>query len=80
MIMHTKRAIVFHGAKYVDPNYISRLGYIGRSQGCPAVSSREATPIINTIKEGTCLFIYSANAILPTSFSNFKLGERFYDN
>jgi hypothetical protein len=57
-----ERAIVFHGAKYVDPNYISRLGYIGRSQGCPAVSSKEATPIINTIKKGTCLFIYSANA------------------
>jgi hypothetical protein len=57
-----ERAIVFHGAKYVDPNYISRLGYIGRSQGCPAVSPREATPIINTIKEGSCLFIYSPNA------------------
>jgi hypothetical protein len=55
-------AIVLHGAKYVDPSYISRLGYIGRSQGCPAVSSNEATPIINAIKEGTCLFIYSANA------------------
>jgi hypothetical protein len=56
------RAIVLHGAEYVDPNYASRLGYIGRSQGCPAVSPKEATPIINTIKEGTCLFIYSPNA------------------
>ena len=55
------RAIVMHGADYVNPDYIPKLGYIGRSQGCPAVSSREATPIINTIKEGTCLFIYSPN-------------------
>jgi hypothetical protein len=56
-----QRAIVMHGADYVDPRYIPRLGYIGRSQGCPAVASREATPIINTIKDGSCLFIYSPN-------------------
>ena len=54
-----QRAIVMHGADYVNPAYIPRQGYIGRSQGCPAVMSKEATPIINTIKEGTCLFIYS---------------------
>ena len=56
-----ERAIVMHGADYVNPGYISKLGYIGRSLGCPAVSSREATPIINTIKNGSCLFIYSPN-------------------
>lgn len=56
-----QRAIVMHGADYVSPNYIPKLGYIGRSQGCPAVASREATPIINTIKNGSCLFIYSPN-------------------
>lgn len=57
-----QRAIVMHGADYVNPNYIPKLGYIGRSQGCPAVASREATPIINAIKDGSCLFIYSANS------------------
>jgi L,D-transpeptidase catalytic domain len=55
------RAIVIHGADYVNPSYIPKLGYIGRSQGCPAVSPREAKPIINTIKDGSCLFIYSPN-------------------
>ena len=54
-----ERAIVMHGADYVSPSYIPKLGFIGRSQGCPAVSTREATPIINTIKNGSCLFIYS---------------------
>ena len=54
-----ERAIVMHGADYVSPGYIPKLGYIGRSLGCPAVSPKEATPIINTIKDGSCLFIYS---------------------
>lgn len=53
------RAIVMHGADYVNPSYIKTLGYIGRSQGCPAVSRQEAGPIINTIKNGACLFIYT---------------------
>jgi hypothetical protein len=64
-----QRAIVIHGADYVNPNYIPKLGYIGRSQGCPAVASREATPIINTIKDGSCLFIYSPNQVYQTSSS-----------
>ena len=58
-----QRAIVMHGADYVSPNYIPKLGYIGRSQGCPAVASKEATPIINAIKDGSCLFIYSPNSV-----------------
>ena len=56
-----ERAIVMHGADYVSPSYIPKLGFIGRSQGCPAVSNREAKPIINTIKDGSCLFIYHPN-------------------
>jgi hypothetical protein len=55
------RAIVVHGADYVNPSYINSLGYIGRSLGCPAVMTKEAAPIINTIKDGTCLFIYHPN-------------------
>jgi hypothetical protein len=53
-----KRAIVMHGADYVNPSYFHSLGYLGRSQGCPAVMSKEAPRIINTIKGGTCLFVY----------------------
>jgi L,D-transpeptidase-like protein len=53
------RAIVMHGAPYVDPSSINSLGYIGRSWGCPAVPEAQHAAIINTIKGGTCLFIYS---------------------
>ncbi|MEI9909128.1 MAG: murein L,D-transpeptidase catalytic domain family protein [Bacteroidota bacterium] len=52
------RAIVMHGADYVSDSYIEAQGYIGRSQGCPAVPAEEVYPIINTIKNGTCLFVY----------------------
>lgn len=54
-----RRAIVLHGANYVDERLIARQGYIGRSQGCPAVSAKISREIIGAIKDGTCLFIYS---------------------
>ena len=54
-----KRAIVIHGADYVSESYISSQGYIGRSQGCPAVPLKDARDIINTIRDGTCLYIYA---------------------
>jgi hypothetical protein len=58
-----RRAIVLHGAGYVCDSYISEQGYIGRSEGCPAVPQEYAKDIINTIKEGTCLFIYHPNKL-----------------
>ncbi|HVZ57668.1 MAG TPA: murein L,D-transpeptidase catalytic domain family protein [Chitinophagaceae bacterium] len=54
-----RRAIVIHGAGYVDESYIGSQGYIGRSEGCPAIPERVVTPLINTIKQGSCLFIYN---------------------
>ncbi len=53
-----ERAIVIHGAEYVNPSFVKAQGYIGRSQGCPAVPVSLSTPIIKAIKDGTCLFIY----------------------
>jgi hypothetical protein len=53
-----ERAIVVHGAAYVNPALIATQGYIGRSLGCPAVPEKLAVPIINTIRNGTCMFIY----------------------
>jgi hypothetical protein len=52
------RAIVLHGAGYVSDAFVNAQGYIGRSEGCPAVPEKLSTPIINAIKGGSCLFIY----------------------
>lgn len=54
-----KRAVVVHAANYVNESMIHTQGYIGRSLGCPAIPPKESAQIINTIKDGTCLFIYS---------------------
>lgn len=53
------RDIVIHGAAYVNEALIRSQGYIGRSWGCPALPQKLSRPIINTIKDGSCLFIYS---------------------
>lgn len=58
-----QRAIVLHGADYVNEEYISSQGYIGRSQGCPAVAPEVSEPIINLIKDGSCLFIYHPTSL-----------------
>lgn len=52
------RGIVVHGADYVCKDFISGNQRLGRSWGCPAVNSKLAPGIINTIKGGTCLFVY----------------------
>jgi len=56
-----ERAIVMHGAPYVSEGFIKSRGYIGRSHGCPAVPEKLNKPIIEKIKNGSCLFIYSNN-------------------
>lgn len=53
------RSIVMHGAAYVAQSTINTLGFLGRSWGCPAIPVALHKAIINTIKDGTCLFIYS---------------------
>jgi hypothetical protein len=56
-----RRDIVMHGADYVNESYVNMQGYIGRSQGCPAVPEKLHKPIIDKIKNGSCLFIYSTD-------------------
>jgi hypothetical protein len=52
------RAIVIHGADYVSADFIRKYGRLGRSFGCPAVPKELSEEIIQTIKGGSCLFIY----------------------
>jgi hypothetical protein len=53
------RGIVVHSAPYVSEKTIQQMGYLGRSQGCAVIPEYLKLPIINTIKDGTCLFIYT---------------------
>lgn len=56
-----QRNIVIHGADYIGESWLGHSPYMGRSYGCPAVPKKESNAIINTIKNGTCLFIYHPN-------------------
>jgi hypothetical protein len=52
------RAIVMHGAPYVNAETARKLGRLGRSWGCPAVSLESARRLIDTVKGGTPVFAY----------------------
>ena len=53
-----ERAIVIHGAEYVNAATARKQGRLGRSLGCPAVRTEIATPLINAVKDGSLLFAY----------------------
>ncbi len=55
------RAIVMHSAPYVDESVVKSQGFLGRSLGCPALPAKFYKPIIEKIKNGSCLFLYSPN-------------------
>lgn len=52
------RAIVIHGADYVNPALIAKQGRIGRSLGCPAVRRAVAPTLIDNLKDGQYVFAY----------------------
>ncbi len=54
-----KRAIIMHPAKYVSEDHIRQWGFLGRSEGCPAIPQQLDKPIIDAIRGGNCLFVYS---------------------
>lgn len=53
-----ERDVVIHGAEYVSDDFARANGRIGRSHGCPAVSTAAARPVIDTLKDGQLVFIY----------------------
>ena len=53
------RAIVMHGADYASKNFAQQNGRLGRSLGCPSVPIKQHKEIIETIKNGSCFFIYA---------------------
>jgi hypothetical protein len=72
------RGIVVHAAAYVSDEFINgNNNKLGRSWGCPAVSPKLSLPIINTIKDSTCLFIYypEANYLKSAYWLNKKIAS-----
>lgn len=56
------RAIVMHGAPYVDAKLAAAQGRIGRSWGCPALREAVARKVIDTIRGGGVIFSYYPDA------------------
>lgn len=69
-----ERYIVVHGADYATSSFIERIGRLGRSWGCPAVPSKFAKDIIDTIKEKSCFFVYypSEKYLETSSYLNWE--------
>ncbi|HXG89217.1 MAG TPA: murein L,D-transpeptidase catalytic domain family protein [Vicinamibacterales bacterium] len=57
-----ERAIVMHGAPYVNTSITKGLGRLGRSHGCPAVREPVARELIDTVKGGNLVFSYYPDA------------------
>jgi hypothetical protein len=53
-----RRSIIIHGSDYVGAEFLRTNSFSGRSFGCPAVPTYETDEVIDTIKDGSCLFIY----------------------
>jgi hypothetical protein len=52
------RAIVMHGAPYVNDTVARTLGRLGRSWGCPALDQTVAHEVIDRVKGGSVVFAY----------------------
>ncbi len=56
------RSIVMHGAEYVSEDFVRTYGRLGRSLGCPALPMDQYAQIIDTVTDGTCLFVNKSDA------------------
>jgi hypothetical protein len=65
-----QRAVVIHAADYVSYDFINKNGRLGRSFGCPALPEDNYDKIVDLIKDGVCLYIY-------TNDKNYKAKSAF---
>jgi hypothetical protein len=56
------RAIVMHGAPYVNVKMAQQKGRLGRSWGCPALRPEIAHQVIDSLKNGQMIFSYYPNS------------------
>jgi hypothetical protein len=62
-----------HSANYVSEAAIQMRGFIGRSHDWPVVPEELNKPIIELIKNGTCLLLYSHNQQYAANFKIINL-------
>ncbi len=60
------RAIVIHGADYVNKELIRTQGRIGRSQGCPALEPNLSNRVIDQLKGGSLIHAFTSRELGPT--------------
>jgi hypothetical protein len=53
-----ERAVVMHGAPYVNAEFATKQGRLGRSWGCPALREAVAHQVIDTVRGGGVIFSY----------------------
>jgi hypothetical protein len=53
-----ERAIVMHGAPYVDALFAEKQGRLGRSWGCPALREAVSRQVIDFVRDGGVIFSY----------------------
>ena len=68
------RAIVMHGAPYVNVKMAQQKGRLGRSWGCPALRPEIAKQVIDSLKNGQMIFSYypDSNWLAHSPFINCK--------
>jgi hypothetical protein len=62
-----KRGIIMHGGDYATEYVVRKIGRLGKSYGCPVLPPDEIQPVVETIKDGTCLFIYQYDYLYLTN-------------
>lgn len=65
-----ERYVVIHGASYANP--VPGASRLGRSYGCPALPTALNKPIIDTIKNGSVMYIH-------TELSQYTLNSSFVE-
>ncbi|SDW35560.1 L,D-transpeptidase catalytic domain [Marinobacter mobilis] len=73
-----ERAIVIHGADYVDTSWVEEFGRIGRSHGCPAVSQGVVREVVDSLKGGQLVFSYYPDQqwLASSAFLNCDAGSQ----
>lgn len=76
------RCIVIHGAEYASEEFIDQAGRLGRSLGCPAIPMEEHEDVINTIKDGSAMYIHAAHDQYTSQYldHNTAVAELVNDN